>query len=303
MPWLSFTGLADRPTGEARHKPVRRPSPDHLPREEVVRAAACSCPSCGGALRRLGEDVTEVLEYRPGRFPVIRHVRPEFSCRRREAITQAVMPDLPIERGRPGPDLLAHVLVSKDADHQPLYRQSEIYAREGVALERSTLADWVGRSGAILEPLVNLLREGVMAAARLHAGACPRAGRRPDPGDTPVPVLGPVVPVACWAHVRRKFHDVYAARQSPVVQEALERIAALYAVEKAIRGRPPDERRQVRQKRSRSVAEDLFAWREITLPNLSGRSGSPHPEQRSTPDAYGGPAHDPTAEDDKEILR
>jgi transposase len=268
-----------------------------------VHAAACSCPSCGGALRRLGEDVTEVLEYRPGRFPVIRHLRPEFSCRRREAITQAVMPDLPIELARPGPGLLAHVPASKDADHQPLYRQSEIYAREGVALERSTLADWVGRSGAILEPLVNLLREGVMAAARLHARACPRAGRRPDPGDTPVPVLGPVIPVACRAHVRRKFHDVYAARQSPVVQEALERIAALYAVEKAIRGRPPDERRQVRQKRSRPVAEDLFAWREITLPKLSGRSGSPHPEQRSTPDACGGPAYDPTAEDDKEILR
>src|SRR3546814_15027460 len=90
---------------------------------------------------------------------VIRHVRPEFSCRRCEAITQAVMPDLPVERGRPGPGLLAHVLVSKDAVHQPLYRQSEIYAREGVALERSTLADWVGRSGAILEPLVHRSEE------------------------------------------------------------------------------------------------------------------------------------------------
>src|SRR3546814_11365259 len=89
------------------------------------------------------------------------------------------MPDLPIERGRPGPGLLAHVLVSKYADHQQLYRQSEIYAREGVQLERSTLADWVGRSAAILEPLVSLLREEVMAAPRLHAD------------DTPVPVLAP----------------------------------------------------------------------------------------------------------------
>src|SRR3546814_18240723 len=78
----------------------------------------------------MGEDVTEILEYRPGRFHVIRHLRPKFSCRRCEAITQAAMPDLPIERGRPGPGLLAHVLVSKYADHQPLYRQSEIYARE-----------------------------------------------------------------------------------------------------------------------------------------------------------------------------
>src|SRR3546814_12331047 len=103
--------------------------------------------------------------------------------------------------------------------------RSEIYAREGVALERSTLADWVGRSGAILEPLVNLLREGVMAAARLHARACPRADRT---GDTPVPVLGPVIPVACWVHVRRKFHAVYAARQGPGVPEARGQLAAQY---------------------------------------------------------------------------
>src|SRR3546814_18316976 len=91
-----------------------------------------------------------------------------------------------------------------------------------------------------------------MAAARLHARACPRADRT---GDTPVPVLGPVIPVACWVHVRRKFHDVYAARQGPVVQEALEQIAALYAVEKAIRGRLPDERRKVRQKSTASARQ------------------------------------------------
>src|SRR3546814_4923314 len=143
---------------------------------------------------------------------VIRHVRPEFSRRRCKASTQSVMQDLPVDRGWPGSGLLAHVLVSKDAVHQPLYRQSEIYAREGVALELSTLADWVGRSGAILEPLVNLLREGVMAAARLHARACPRADRT---GEKPVPELGPVIPVDCWVHVRRKVNDVDAARQGP----------------------------------------------------------------------------------------
>ncbi|HEY0283134.1 MAG TPA: IS66 family transposase zinc-finger binding domain-containing protein, partial [Rhizomicrobium sp.] len=135
---------AERPvvTSEAAHKPARRPLPDHLPREEVVHVDACVCPKCGGELRQLGEDVSEVLEYVPASFKVIRHVRPKFSCRRCEAITQAPMPSLPIERGRPGPGLLAHVLVSKYADHLPLYRQSEIYAREGLDLERSTLADW-----------------------------------------------------------------------------------------------------------------------------------------------------------------
>ena len=121
-------------------KPVRRPLPDHLPRQEEVHEPSCTCPNCGGAMRRLGEDVTEVLEYVPASFKVIRHVRPKLSCRKCETIVQLPMPSLPIERGRPGPGLLAHVLVAKYADHLPLYRQSGIYAREGVELERSTLA-------------------------------------------------------------------------------------------------------------------------------------------------------------------
>jgi len=130
-------------------------------------------------MRRLGEDVTEVLEYVPASFKVIRHVRPKLSCRMCETIVQAPMPSLPIERGRPGPGLLAHVLVAKYADHLPLYRQSGIYAREGVELERSTLADWVGRSAALLDPLVACLRKEVMASDVLHGD------------DTPVPVLAP----------------------------------------------------------------------------------------------------------------
>jgi transposase len=150
-----------------------------LPREEQVHEPACTCPNCGGAMRRLGEDATEVLEYVPASFKVIRHVRPKFSCRMCETIVQAPMPSLPIERGRPGPGLLAHVLVAKYADHLPLYRQSGIYAREGVELERSTLADWVGRSAALLDPLVAALRKEVMASDVLHGD------------DTPVPVLAP----------------------------------------------------------------------------------------------------------------
>lgn len=164
---------------DALDKPYRRPLPEHLPRQEIVHEAACVCPHCGGALRRLGEEVSEVLEYVPASFKVVRHVRPKFSCRRCEAITVAPLPSLPIERGRPGPGLLAHVLVSKYADHLPLYRQSDIYARHGVDLERSTLADWVGRSAALLEPLVAALRKQVMASPVLHGD------------DTPVPVLAP----------------------------------------------------------------------------------------------------------------
>lgn len=172
---------AAAPSRSPSAKPARRPLPDHLPRDEVVHepASGCTCPRCGSALRPMGEDVAECLEYVPASFRVIRHVRPKLSCRACEAIVQAPAPSMPIERGRPGPGLLAHVLVAKYADHLPLYRQSEIYAREGVDLCRSTLADWVGRSAALLQPLVDALGRHVMAGATLHAD------------DTPVPVLAP----------------------------------------------------------------------------------------------------------------
>lgn len=125
-------------------RPKRKPLPDQLPRQEVVHepeheGASC-CPVCGGAMARLGEDVTEVLDYVPGRFRVIRHVRPKYACRHCDAITQAPAPALPTPRGRAAPGLLAHPLVSKYADHLPLYRQSEIYAREGVEIDCSTPA-------------------------------------------------------------------------------------------------------------------------------------------------------------------
>ena len=160
-------------------KPYRKALPEHLPRQIELHEPACICPNCGGAMRKLGEDVTEVLDYVPASFKVIRHVRPKLSCRACETILQMPMPSLPIERGKPGPGLLAHVLVAKYADHLPLYRQSGIYAREGVGLERSTLADWVGRSTALLDPLIEALRKDVLASDVLHGD------------DTPVPVLAP----------------------------------------------------------------------------------------------------------------
>lgn len=160
-------------------RPHRLPLPNHLPREDVVHEGPCVCPDCGGALRRMGEDVTEQLDYVPASFRVIRHVRPRLSCRSCERIVQAPVPSMPIDRGRPSAGLLAHVLVSKYADHLPLYRQSGIYARDGVDLARSTLADWVGRSAKLLDPLVDALERHVMGGSTLHAD------------DTPVPVLAP----------------------------------------------------------------------------------------------------------------
>lgn len=162
-----------------RAKPARRPLPESLPRETLVHEAPCNCPACGGLLRAMGEDVAEVLEYVPSRFKVIQHVRPKFSCASCQQIVQAPAPERPIARGLAGPGLLAHVLVSKYCDHLPLHRQTQIYAREGVELDRSTLADWVGQSSALLRPLVEALRVHVLSGNKLHAD------------DTPVPVLCP----------------------------------------------------------------------------------------------------------------
>lgn len=160
--------------------PPRKPLPEHLPRDiEEHLPSACDCPACGGTLKKLGETVSEMLEYVPASFRVIRHVRPKFACSRCDTIAQANAPARPIARGLAGAGLLAHVLVAKYCDHLPLYRQSAIYAREGVELERSTLADWVGQCNALLRPLVQALRKHVLSATKLHAD------------DTPVPVLSP----------------------------------------------------------------------------------------------------------------
>ena len=310
-------------------KPGRRPLPEHLPRHTQTHVPKHSvCPDCGGELRKLSEDVSEMLEYVPACFQVIRHVRPKLSCQQCERIVQAPAPSRPIARGLAGPGLLAHVLVSKYADHLPLYRQCEIYERHGIELERSTLADWVGGTSALLEPLVEVLRRYVMAASKLHADdtrvpvLAPGTGKtktgrlwtyvrddRPA-GDSAAPAVwyaysadrggqhpeqhlktfqgalqadayagfnqlykdGRIQEVACWAHCRRKFHDLEQAHGSPLAREALERIAALYAIEDEIRGRPPDERKQVRQARAHPLLQSLHDWFEVSLTKLSRKS-------------------------------
>ena len=177
----------------ARRKPARRPLPEHLPRERIVYPVPEACPCCGdGRLRKIGEDVTETLELVPRQWKVIQHVREKFSCRACEAITQPPAPSHPIARGRAGPKLLAHVLFSKYGLHLPLTRQSGVYGREGIDLDVSTLADWVGASAATLMPLVETIRMHVFAAERLHAD------------DTTVPVLAKVKTRIgrLWTYVR-----------------------------------------------------------------------------------------------------
>ena len=310
-------------------KPARRALPDHLPRQTRTHTPKETvCPQCQGELRKLGADVSEMLEYVPASFVVIRHVRTKLSCTQCDCIVQAEAPSRPIARGMAGAGLLAHVLVSKYCDHLPLYRQSEIYGRQGVELERSTMADWVGGSSRLLEPLVEALRRYVTAASKLHADDTPvpvlapgqgktKTGRlwtyvrddRPA-GDTGAPAVwfayspdrkgehpaqhlekfrgtlqadayagfnqlyedGRIQQAACWAHVRRHFYDLEQAHSSPVAREVLQRIGALYGVEEEIRGKPPDQRRAVRQTQSKPLLDSLRQWFEATLSKLSRKS-------------------------------
>jgi transposase len=186
---------ATQQTPAVANKPGRRPLPEQLPREiETYLPKHEACPDCGGQLRFLGEDVSEILEYVPARFKVIRQVRPKLSCGACERIVQEPAPSRPIDRGLAGPGLLAHVLVAKYADHLPLYRQSEIYERDGIELDRSTLADWVGGASRVLAPLVEATRRYVLDTAKLHGD------------DIPVPVLAPgngrTKTARLWTYVR-----------------------------------------------------------------------------------------------------
>src|SRR5579864_1113975 len=294
--------------GFERKRPARRPLPDHLPRERVVYPGPAACPCCGSEnLRKIGEDVTEMLEVVPRQWKVIQHVREKFSCRACETITQVPAPSHPIARGRAGPKLLAHVLFAKYGLHLPLNRQSDVYAREGIGLDVSTLADWVGAAAATLMPLTTAIQAHVFAAERIHADDTTvpvlakgktRTGRlwtyvrddRPFAGPGPPAAVffysrdrggehperhlagfaglmqadayagfnrlyeasrkpGPVVEAACWAHARRKFFDLARLNQAPIAIEAVERIDALFAIEREINGATPQERVRVRNER------------------------------------------------------
>jgi transposase len=331
------------PNGSAAtDKKKRRQLPPELPRRDIVHAPAGVCKACGGIeLRRVGESVTEVLEYIPGRFEVARHVRPAVSCRKCEAMMQAPMPDLPILRGMAGASLLAHVATSKFCDHLPLYRQAEIYARSGVDLDRGQLAEWLGHVAWLLKPLGELIAGHVMAGRVIHADdtpvpvLAPGAGRtktgrqwvylrdeRPHGGSvppavlyrytpdrkgehcraqlasftgwlhadgyagfgrlyevagassSPLPLAGPprVAEVACWAHVRRGFFDEAKASGSPIAKEALERIGALFDIERQIKGAPPEQRRNVRQRLAKPRLDELATWLDAQLQRIPGKS-------------------------------
>ncbi len=325
-----------------RKSPVRRPFPEHLPRERIVVAAPCSCPSCGGSrLSKLGEDITETLEVIPRTWKVIQTVREKFACRDCETITQPPAPFHVVPRGWAGPSFLAMLLFEKYGQHQPLNRQADRFAREGVPLSVSTLADQVGAAAFALLPVYRLIEAHILAAERLHgddttvpvmargktdtarlwvyarddrpfAGSAPPAAlfhyARDRRGEHPRAHLaawsgilqadayggynelyaadrqpGPVLEAGCFAHARRKFFELAdvegAARKRsrgertgtvyPIALEAVQKLDALFEIERAINGRSPPERLAARRDHSAPLMDDLRRWLELQLAKLS----------------------------------
>jgi transposase len=323
-----------------RRKPARQPFPAHLPRERVVVPGPSACACCGSTrLAKLGEDVTETLEAVPRQWKVMQYVREKFTCRECEKISQAPAPFHVLPRGFAGPSLLAMILFEKYGQHQPLNRQSDRYAREGVDLSLSTLADQVGGCALLLRPLYDLIRAHVLAGGRVHGDdttvpvlakgrtATGRAwvyvrddrpfGSRDPPaavffysrdraGEHPERHLqgyagilqadayagfnqlyaaerspGPITEAACWAHGRRKFFvlaDVTAKARgklaviAPLAFAAVQRIDAIFDVEREINGLPSEQRLAIRTARVAPLVADLEAWMRAERAKLSRHS-------------------------------
>jgi transposase len=315
----------------ARKRRANRGSlPAHLPRiEQIIDITDKACPCCRGPLHVMGEDASERLDVVPAQFRVIVTRRPKYACRQcEEVVVQEPAPARLVEGGIPTEATVAHVLVAKYADHLPLYRQSQIYARQGVALDRSTLADWVGKAAFLLRPVHERLFERLKASGKLFADETtapvldPGRGRtktgqlfayarddRPwggaDPpgvaylyapdrkAEQPMRHLASFVGILqvdgyagykvlaernavslafCWSHVRRKFYELAQGGPAPIAAEALTRITELYKIEGEIRGRPTEERRAIRQQKSRAIVEALEVWLKAKLALVSQKS-------------------------------
>lgn len=325
-----------------RQKPIRKPLPDHLPRERVVIPAPCSCPACGsGRLSKLGEDITETIEVIPRSWKVIQTVREKFACRDCEKITQPPAPFHVTPRGMFGPGFLAMLLFDKYGQHQPLHRQAERFASEGVPLSVSTLADQIGATCEVLMPIFHLIEGHTFAGTRLHGDDTtvpvrakgktitgrlwdyvhddrPFGGRDPPSvvfyysrdrrGDHPRRHLaawsgilqadayagynelyapnrqpGPIFEAGCFAHARRKFFELAdvegAARRKsrgekpgmvyPIALEAVQKLDALFAIEREINGQTPAERMAVRQELSTPLMAELHDWLNTQLGKIS----------------------------------
>jgi transposase len=173
---LELKSLRHTPRPAELQRPRRAPLPAHLPRTVLHHEPENTTCACGCALKRFGEDISEKLDYTPGVFTVERHIRGKWACAKCQSLVQAPVPAQVVDKGLPTAGLLAQVLVAKYADHLPLYRQEGIFARAGMALSRSTLAEWVGTCGVQLQPLVDALKQEVLSHGVLHADETPVVG-------------------------------------------------------------------------------------------------------------------------------
>lgn len=325
---------ADERTAPVRPPKVRQTNrgslPKHLERVEVIIEPERSC-ACGAERHVIGEDVSERLDIIPAQFRVIVTRRPKYACRACEGgITQAPAPAHIIAGGMPTEATLAHVLVSKYADHLPLYRQAQIYSRQGIDLDRSTLAAWVGKSAFELTPIYDAMMANLKSSTKLFMDETPAPvlspGRkktktgyfwalarndRPWVGDDPPGVAFTYAPgrsghhadtilngfsgtlqvdgyagynrllkrpaqdvtlAYCWAHARRKLHDVTQSGAAPIAQEGLAQIQALYRIEKDLRGLPADQRYAARQERSKPIINALETWLAQSRASVSAKS-------------------------------
>jgi transposase len=331
----SVVPLADTPEKIVRRRP--RVSDKAVRERRELDPGSC-CPECGGELRLVGEDVSEILDMIAAQMKVIEVARLKKSCRCCEKMVQVPAPSRPIPGSMAGAGLLAYILVSKFDDHLPLYRLNEIFARMGVDIPDSTMVDWCGRAMQVLQPLIERIDAAIMASDLLHADDTPirvldrslrdkgmgkgvKKGRiwtyvrdqRPWAGTSPPGAVYYFAPdwkeehvhrhlqqssgilqadgykgygklyspgavglsrfkeAACWAHWRRDFHDIWTSNKSEIAREALDRIGALYDIERSINGQPPEIRLAARQKQSKPKAEAFRLWAEAQLTRIPGK--------------------------------
>ena len=311
----------------SRPRAGRQPLPEHLPRiEHRHEPESCTCGQCGKDLVKIGEDISEQLDVEPARFFVHRHIRPQYACRACETVSAAPIPPAVIDGGMAATGLLSWVAISKFLDHLPLYRLEQIAARDGVTLSRTTMAEWIGRIGVALQPLVDRLATLLLERSVLHADETPVKQLDPGRGKTKRAYLwayrsnvletGPpivvfdyqpsragqhvknflsawrghlmvddfggykalfadgVTELGCFAHARRKFFDLNADQPNPIAQEALCRIAALYAIEAEGRDLTVEARTVVRQEQAQPLLHSLHDWLRQTRMTVAHGGGT-----------------------------